>query len=345
MLSNLLSYSGITTKVKSMESNLISTDGYDKIANLESTSEFILFLKNMPTYADVFTTIDENMAHRGQIELLLINSLYRDFTKIYRFANIKQRKILSLTFFRYEVNMVKRCLQVVYNHDKPYDLSMYGTFFNKHSKLNLDTLVTSSSIDEFISNLKNTDYFDLFKSLQNTNRTTMFDYEMGLDIYYFKTIWKQKDYYLSKNELDVLTHKIGNEIDLMNIMWVYRSKKYYDINIGDISSYVIPINYRLTKAQLTKLIEAPTMAEFTLVLSTTYYHSQYGNLDQDSMESMYHTVLAKLFKITKLKYPSSIAPINSFLYLKEQEIDNLTTALECIRYDLEPEETLKYVLQ
>jgi V/A-type H+-transporting ATPase subunit C len=43
------------------------------------------------------------------------------------------------------------------------------------------------------------------------------------------------------------------------------------------------------------------------------------------------------------KYPNSMAPVDYYLYLKEMEIDKLTTVLECIRYKLEPTDTLKYV--
>ena len=41
--------------------------------------------------------------------------------------------------------------------------------------------------------------------------------------------------------------------------------------------------------------------------------------------------------------PYSVASIYTYLYLKEEEIDKLTTALECIRYGLPRSETLAYM--
>ena len=35
--------------------------------------------------------------------------------------------------------------------------------------------------------------------------------------------------------------------------------------------------------------------------------------------------------------------INTYLFLKEEEINKLTTAMECVRYGLTPGETLAYV--
>nr|WP_330424443.1 V-type ATPase subunit [Dorea sp. AM58-8] len=41
--------------------------------------------------------------------------------------------------------------------------------------------------------------------------------------------------------------------------------------------------------------------------------------------------------------PYSLATVNTYLFLKEEEINRLTTALECIRYGLTPRETLGYI--
>ena len=39
----------------------------------------------------------------------------------------------------------------------------------------------------------------------------------------------------------------------------------------------------------------------------------------------------------------SIAAVNTYLILKEEEIKKLTTGMECVRYQLSPGETLAYV--
>ena len=45
MISNLLSYSGIVTKTRAMESHLLTISDYEKIANLTTVSDFVVFLR------------------------------------------------------------------------------------------------------------------------------------------------------------------------------------------------------------------------------------------------------------------------------------------------------------
>ncbi len=63
-----------------------------------------------------WTLSREEALHRGKIEQLLVNSIYRDFTKIYQFSNMEQRKFLNLYFGRYEVSIMKECLNKIFDH-------------------------------------------------------------------------------------------------------------------------------------------------------------------------------------------------------------------------------------
>lgn len=345
-MNRLLDYSGIITKVKAMKSHFISRNDYERIANLESIADFISYLKNHEGYRIIFQDLDEHLLHRGQIEGVFINALYRDFSSIYNFANIEQRNYLELILFRYEVNVLKHCIQLVYNKDSDtYDLSTFHTFFQNHSKINISALAASQNMEEYVNNLKGTEYYTLFNHLLNQDNITSFDYEMQLDIYYFKKMWKLKDKKLKGDNLEVLTHRLGSEIDILNIMWLYRSKRFFNIHTTDSYSYIIPIHYKLRNEQLMKLIEASSIEEFINILNTTYYKKISSTLIDGTMEIYFQKIMMDIADNNAARYSSSMAPVYAYLFKKQIEIKRLTTALECIRYKLEPEDTLKYVLQ
>lgn len=343
-MGNLLAYSGIVTKIKAMEANLIRNEDYKAAAELESTADFFAFLKNHPGYREIFNNYDEHGLHRGQAEGVFIYSLYLDFSRIYEFANIEQRKDLDLIFFRYEVNILKTCLQKIYNNGEDYSLSIFDDFFNRHSLLDIKSLAASHSMEEFINNVKNTEYYSVLSNLQNNNGITPFDYQMQLDIYYFKKAWQLKDKQLTGDDLKAVTYSLGTEIDLLNIMWSYRSKKYFSVRSSDSYAYVIPITYRLTKEKLMQLMETASVEEFTSVIKTTYYEKISASLVDGSIENTCNKLIAKTYKDNMSLYPASMSPVNYYLYLKQKEIQRLTTALECVRYKLAPQDTLRYVL-
>lgn len=343
MANNLLSYSGITAKVKAMESNLFKNDDYVKISNLETVSEFINFLKSNPAYEPLFSGFEEGSLHRGQVEELIVNSLFDGYSRIYRFCNSEQRKALIFLSFRFETTIIKYCLQHVFNDEYEYKGSNFDVLFNKRLKINLEQLTSARSVDEFINLLKDTEYYPILKAIQNTNNPTLFDYEMQLDIYYFKKVWKLKDKYLKGDSNKAYTEILGKQADLLNILWIYRSKKYYDIDSAKIYSYIIPISYKLKKKEITALIETNSIEELVTLVNTSYYVKAYGITEITSFENLYRTLLSKIYKSNKQKYPHSMAPVQQYLYFKELEIDKLTTVLECIRYKLQPNETLSYI--
>lgn len=344
-MNSALSYSGINTKVKAMTPKLINQDDLQKISNLETVADFIAYLKKHPGYTDLFQKYDEREIHRGEAERIFINGLYLDYTNIYRFANDEQRQDLELIFFRYEVNVLKACIRLIHNKESAYDLSLFHPFFTKHSQINVDTLSSSHSMDEYIQNLKSTEYYSILTKLSNKVGLTSFDYEMALDVYYFTKSWRLKDKNLKGNNKKAFTLRMGTEIDLLNIMWIYRSKKMYDMGTSDIFTYLIPVNYKLSISQLSRLVAALTLDEFMSILSSTRYKDFVFYLRNGTMEQEYLRIINKIYLYNMTRYPASMTVVNYYLFRKDREIGRLTSALECIRYGLDQKKKLDYILQ
>ena len=95
-MGKLLFYSGISTKIRAMQSKLITEDQIQEMLQFTSTSHAAAWLKRTPEYSKTWASLDENSLHRGQIEKLLKASIFDDFSKIYQFASSEQRKFLDL---------------------------------------------------------------------------------------------------------------------------------------------------------------------------------------------------------------------------------------------------------
>jgi V/A-type H+/Na+-transporting ATPase subunit C len=343
-MNSALSYSGINTKVKAMSPKLISQDDLQKIANLETVADFIAYLKKHPGYYALFQKYDEREIHRGEAERVFINGLYLDYTKIYRFANDEQRQDLELFFFRYEVNVLKACIRLIHNNESAYDLSLFHPFFTKHSQINVNTLSSSRSMEEYIQNLKGTEYFSLLTKMSSKGGLSSFDYEMALDVYYFTKSWRLKDKTLKGYNQKAFTLRLGTEIDILNIMWIYRSKKMYDMGSADIFTYLIPVNYKLTKSQLARLVGSMTLDEFMNILATTRYKDFVLHLKNGTMEREYEKIIDDIYLYNMTRYPASMTAVNYYLFRKDKEIGRLTSALECIRYGLDLKKKQEYLL-
>ena len=96
---------------------------------MKSVPEAVTYLIQNTVYREILETLEPTLVHRGNIEKLLIVSLYQDYTRIYLFATLEQRKFLKLYLKRYEVELINYCLRIVINHyQEPFDLNHKRAF-------------------------------------------------------------------------------------------------------------------------------------------------------------------------------------------------------------------------
>lgn len=347
-MSTLLAYSGLTTKIRAMESHLLKDDDYRRISELSTVAEVISFLKQIPGYREVLAHVDENHIHRGEVEPYLYDSIYWGFIRIYRFANQEQKKYLDLYFQRYEIFIIKRYFHRMEDH-KEYDPSFgnrdFDRFFRRHTQLNLEKLTAARNMEELIRNLQGTVYYSPLQHLREQREFSSFDYEMALDMSYFTRIWKSLDKVLKGDGLESLTKAYGSKFDLLNLDWIYRSKKYYRLNEGQIYDMLIPVHYRLKNSELVAMVGAAGTEEFGNILAGTYYGDKFRQMTPETLEEMYVIIMKYVLTREARNHPYSAATIYSYLYKKEHEIDKVTTAIECIRYHMDSTTTYQYILK
>lgn len=343
-MGNLLTYSGIVTKVHAMQAKLLTDKDFETITSLQSVSDIVSYLREKPAYSDYLSVLNEDMVHRGNIEKLLIQSFYGDFSRLYKFAGLHQKQFLKLYLKHHEADLINYCLRIVFNHyEVPFDLDYKKEFFDRFTQLSIDRLITSKNIEELVDNLQGSEYYAPLRMLRDAQSATLFDYDLALDLHVFSTVWKKRKRVLKDKELEIYTRDCGTNIDLLNMQWIYRAKKYYNMEVPDIYSLIIPIHYRIKSDMLKEMVEAPSLAEFINVAKRTPYGRKYDFEQDSTLEDMYNECTYHLHLADRRSNPNSIAVVSTYLFFKEREIQKLTTMLECVRYRLSSNETLRYL--
>ena len=70
-MGSVLSYSGLSTKIRAMQSRLVTDEQLEEIVQLPNVPQVTAYLKRTPEYQNIWSGLDENDLHRGQIEKLL----------------------------------------------------------------------------------------------------------------------------------------------------------------------------------------------------------------------------------------------------------------------------------
>lgn len=225
----------------------------------------------------------------------------------------------------------------------------YGKIYGGH-----DEIQHRGQVEALIYNSIREDYESIYRFCNPLQRSALglyekqVQYENGvpqLDISYFTQVWKRIRAFRSFKMKLILREVFGTQIDWLNIMWMYRAKRFFGQSQAEIYDMLIPVHYKLKKSEIERMAEAQKMEEFLEIVQSTLYFKGKDALIQLQDEVSYHQVMQRMYRSLCRKYPASLAPVFAYLYHKEQEIQKLTTTLEGIRYQVPEQDIRSLILQ
>lgn len=334
-MNGLLEYSGLATKLKAMKAKLLTEDDWISLEEQDDISGIVSYLKKNENYRDVLVNENEETIRRHRLEELVRTTLYTDYNKVYRFSHMEQKGFLKAYFMKYEIAVIKRTLRKCFGNGEITDRGyVYNESFEGKCSFNVKNLMAAQSVDEIVSLLYGTIYYDLLNILLKKGDSRLFDYESVLDIFYFKALWKAGHKSLTKKDLTLVQRSFGEEIDLINLEWIYRAKKYYTMSPANIYALVIPIYYKLKKQDIIYLIKTESEEEFLSTIKKLPYVRKFGDINNLGIEQIYEERMEKIHRSDIKKNPNSIACVVSYFYQKEKEIERLVRTIENVRYSV-----------
>ena len=130
---------------------------------------------------------------------------------------------------------------------------------------------------------------------------------------------------------------------MLNLQFIQRSKRYYNMDPASIYALLIPMNYKLKKEEITALVEAPSYEDTRRIFHKTWYGNKYEQLTVANLEEFYNHIHRTILEKESHRNPYSVAVIYSYLYNKEHEVNRLTIAIECVRYGVQHDEAMRYI--
>ena len=341
-----MKYGALSGKTRAMYGRLLHKDDYQELIQKRNVSEAVSFLKNSTHYRSVLSDVDENQVHRGHLENLLKWDLINDYAKLLKFTHGGMKDFVNLLYLKIEIESLKLIFRLFEagNQNQPF-IEESLLFLSKYDNLNIPKLALSRSLEEFLSGLKDTMYYDVLKPFASEdNEKRLFSMEMALDIYYLRTEQETFSKILSPKDAKIAMEFTGIESDVFNILWIFRSKAYYKIDNEVIKSYTLPPIHKLKKNTLEELINAKNLDEFIDIVNNTYYQEIFKGDNKLFLEHNYADFIYKLHRKWFRNNPFTIACVLSYLRIKEIELANIFSIIEGIRYKLSEAEIKKYII-
>ncbi len=343
----LFQYPAVNAKLKALSSNMLKEKDFQNLIELNSVQEAFNYLYNNTYYQEYLEEFSGQEIHRRQLELKLKKSivLSEDFLKKYLSSDLKN--FVEKYFKKFEIEDLKIILRTILLENEDDYLSDNLIYINRNKKIDFNNLIQASSYSELQEVLKELDYADVLDEFaeQYQKNKNLFQIEMALDFNWFSQLNKLAAK-LSNQDQKYFDEIIGTHIDLLNIQWIYRIKKYYNLSSGEILNYIIPFHFKIKREELQNMSQVNNAED----LLEHILYGPYQELLENAIKGV-NNIFERFFlnyiyrKLKQIKSKSffSISNILAYLYIREYELRDIITIIEGIRYSL-PDERIKNFL-
>lgn len=327
-------YPNLNSKIKGMYAKRITKNDLEDLIKQNNLKNAILLLKSK---CDIFKNADENI-DRLEIESLLEKEQINDILKIQKLLDNKDKEIFEMFLLQYEIKCVKSIFRKLFSDDKTDDIIVQNVKMWTNALFNdIRGIETVQNFYEFFGAIKRMKYNKILKKYQKQEDINVFEVENEMDKLYFETL-----YDTIKKEAN-LKKIIGSEIDLLNVLWIFRIKKYYNFEVQKLENILIKRYYKLNPKILNKLTCINSFEELKEVMQETVYKSVFTDEEdlEENIDRYLYNINKKIFRNDTM----SMAYIWGYINMVEYENNDIINTIEGIRYNMEKKEILRRLVQ
>jgi len=206
----------------------------------------------------------------------------------------------------------------------------------------LEMLASAKDLNGLLEFLKGSEFFDVISgALGGYEKHGLIALLSALDKHYYTSL--RKDALAKRAQRSILKAMIGHEIDSVNIKLILRLKQE-GVPPEEIDKHLIRPSHELTEAMLKAMIMAEDVRSAIHMIHITTYgkilaealpkiEEQGISAAERALDEAY-LKLCRWFEFTQF---FSIAPVISYIYLKENEMKNLRAIIRLKADGLEPQ--------
>lgn len=338
---DLATYSFANAKIRAMLSYLIQPEIFLRLAEAKDIYEFSDILKDTP-YGPILKTINKDNFALEQFEKQLLRNDLDIHRKVCAtFSSKPENYFLSLLTQYYEIEELKTTLRIWH---KKIEAQVEDYLLDDKISFDIDfkRIIYAPTIEEIILLLDRTPYKEplMLAREKFKERDSSFYLEAALDSDYYRRLAGATERFRAPDKR-IAQKILGVQIDIENINWLLRMRKYYSLGLGEMMQLLIPGGRRIHKDALRALYASAGIGKIVEVIARGPYAKLKELMEENIyfLEQFLYEVLTKEIKRALAGFPFTIGIALGYLILKRRETHNIVSLLYAKSLGLKREET------
>ena len=344
MAGPLSKYAFINAKLRGRISRILPEETFTQISRAPSLDAALALLRDT-----AYSGLEGIYASTGDLKLAELELLRLEialYKEIGQHVHRNTEPVLQALLTRFEIDNLKNAIRVYFDRrvrgrsvEASIHYILHDTILHP---IPVEVVVNAGDFDEIAGVCRDTPYSEIIRKYSHTVESdgSLFRLEVALDHYYYKILLESVDH-LSAGDRRIARRLIGTEIDLQNISWIMRLKRYYDLPLENVLTTLIPGGLSLRGLKAEDLYRAQN----TTAVLQDFVKEQYPGLStllgtQTSDHAARLRVLQQILEEIKRQevqrilsgYPFTIGIILAYFFLKGEEMARLRTLLNARHY-------------
>lgn len=335
----MASYYAVSAKIHALYGRRMTAEDYRQLLSMRTISEAAAFLKEHPGYAQGLSWLGTDTLHRETLETALHSIYVEEYRRIFSFLQSNDKELLRFPIYRAEQSAILTTMHHLTSTHMLEPVTTWASVLEKQSRLDLVALKNAVSFEDIVIAAKDTIYGSALSRISTGDHHTPTQafVDNMLQVAYFARLYKilAKNY---KGETRrIVKQSLDDETDLLNLVQFLRLKKYFSADDIQRYSFPLPCSAKLTKTYIQQLLSAKDYDEAFQLVADGPYGSLFSSISPSGLEAYLYT-LQYHFSRRQLRaaVPTVYTPI-AYLTLKEIELRNVISIIECIRYEVNPQ--------
>jgi V/A-type H+-transporting ATPase subunit C len=328
-MSGLSTYAYLNARLRAKLGKLLSSEQYEELMRAADLEQACGVLRRTE-YADIFKDV-VSRHDLPRTESALVDHLISSHRDVAAHSKKDVRRFIEQLMRKYEVENLKVIFRVwAANEEKEF-------IYRKRicHEIPVDAILEAATVEEIIVLLEDTPYRKPLTEAREKykERGSLFYLEVTLDRELHEATWKAIAG-LSPSDRKIASRLVGIELDILNINWLLRFKRYYNLGLAEVTSLMLPKALQINEQFVREVYPGADPASLMSRLLTGVYKTvpeQVRAKDETQamhlLEALLRQVFVEQVRNALSGFPFTIGVAIAYLRLKKMEVSNIVTIL------------------